>query len=156
MKDISLSVYRNLTPAQRLVASIEALARGDEEEKQRLVKSCPRKSYIQNDAQFADIMENLMDLAIAVEADLRECVIYFLIAIRADPKNALEFLQRYSDLRAGWNSAISRMGIDPESMRKARPPPCPVFYLIEDLVPPPDSEAAEKMAAEMEVIICRT
>ena len=39
MKDISLSVYRNLTSAQRVVASIEALARGDEEEKRRLVKS---------------------------------------------------------------------------------------------------------------------
>ncbi|MEJ6501402.1 MAG: hypothetical protein QNL54_07865 [Rhodobacterales bacterium] len=156
MKDISLSVYRNLTSAQRVVASIEALARGDEEEKRRLVKSCPRKSYTQNDAQYTRTMENLLDLAIAVEADLREYVIYFLIAIRADPTNAVEFLQRYSDLRAGWNSAISRMGIDPESMRKAGPPPCPVFEMIEDLVPPPNSEVVEKLAAEMEVIFCRT
>jgi hypothetical protein len=48
------------------------------------------------------------------------------------------------------------MGIDPESMRKAGPLPCPVFEMIEDLVPPPNSEVVEKLAAEMEVIFYRT
>ena len=36
MNNIGSSVYENLTPRQRIVACIEAEARGDEEEKRRL------------------------------------------------------------------------------------------------------------------------
>lgn len=51
--NIKPQIYESLTPRQRVIASIEALARGDEEEKRRLVKSCPKKSYLQTDTAYS-------------------------------------------------------------------------------------------------------
>ena len=39
MNKIASSVYENLTPRQRVIACIEAEARGDGDERQRLISS---------------------------------------------------------------------------------------------------------------------
>ena len=93
MRKIASTVYEDLTPRQRVIASVEAEARGDQDERQRLMSSCPRLNYCRTDAAYSDAMERLMRMALAVEADLRGAALSFLIAVRADPKNAHIFLQ---------------------------------------------------------------
>jgi hypothetical protein len=46
-------------------------------------------------------------------------------------------------------SVVSEMGIDPEAMKKVGPPERPVFELINDLVPEPDCQEADKLAAAL-------
>jgi hypothetical protein len=75
MKTISPLVYQNLDPKQRVVACVEALARGDEAEDRRLSESCPKLTYVQTDRRFEDTMHDLLGLAMAIEADLKECVL---------------------------------------------------------------------------------
>ncbi|MGR3343997.1 MAG: hypothetical protein ACU0DI_12370 [Paracoccaceae bacterium] len=109
MNNISSQVYKNLKPRQRIIASIEEAARGDETERRRLITSCPKKTYTQNDIEFSEAMETLMGLAMAVEADLRECGLGFFSALRIEPKYAAKFLQEISDIRAAWETTISAM-----------------------------------------------
>ena len=153
MNKIASQVYKNLNPRQRIIASIEAAARGDETERRRLITSCPKKTYLQNDIEYSDTMEKLMGLAMAVEADQRECALGFFVALRLDPKNALTFLQRFADIQAAWRSTVAGMGIDPETMKKAGPPPSPIFELIEDLIPSPDCGKVKNLAVEMRELI---
>ena len=149
MRKIAATVYDDLTPRQRIVASIEAEARHDEGEKRRLITSCPKVTYSSTDARFSETMEKLFSLAMAVEADLRGFALAFLIGVRVDPKNAIQLLQPYADLRAAWNSVISEMGIDPKSMKLAGPPQSPVFDLIADIIPKPNKKQSKVLEADM-------
>ena len=153
MNKIASQVYKDLTARQRIIASIEAAARGDETERRRLITSCPKKTYVQTDLEFSESMEKLMVLGMAVECDLRECGLGFFVGLRVDPKNAFKFLQNYSDIKAAWKIAVSEMGIDPEAMKKAGPPASPILEMIDGLVPAPDRKKAEKLAADMRKII---
>ena len=153
MNKIASHIYKNLKPKQRIIASIEAAARGDETERRRLITSCPKKNYLQNDIEYSETMETLMGLAMAVEADLRGSALGYFVALRIESKNAANFLQDISDIRAAWETTISAMGIDPKSMKKAGPPASPILEMIDGLVPAPDRKKAEKMAADMRKII---
>ncbi|MEP1696770.1 MAG: hypothetical protein ABJJ69_09565, partial [Paracoccaceae bacterium] len=88
MKKISPLVYENLTPQQRVVAYVEALARGDEKERRRLIRTCLKEAYIQPDLRFSDSIENLLGLAMAVQCDLQECILCWFLAIQVDPKKS--------------------------------------------------------------------
>ena len=86
MNKIASQVYNNLKPRQRIIASIEAAARGDETERRLLITSCPKKTYVQTDLEFSESMEKLMVLAMAVEADLRGSALGYFVALRIEPK----------------------------------------------------------------------
>jgi hypothetical protein len=64
------SQYANLAPDERLRAVLEAGARGDFDERDSLVTSCPRKDYRTLDADFLDRCDASRDLALAVALDL--------------------------------------------------------------------------------------
>jgi hypothetical protein len=49
--------YHNLTPKERFQLSLEAMARGDHAEQERLLETCPRVSYIETDAAYTSRME---------------------------------------------------------------------------------------------------
>ena len=46
--------YKALSPPERLVLTVEAMARGDEDEADRLDDSCPRRTHVQGDAEFTE------------------------------------------------------------------------------------------------------
>lgn len=153
MKKIAPSVYKNLTPKQRVVACIEAQARGDEYERLLLIRSCPELTYAQTDVRFSETMNGLMCLAMAIESDLKECVLRFLVTLRTDPETSGRFLQDFSNNREAWKMTVAGMGIDQESMASAGPPSSPVFELVEVLLPNPDRKEAEKLSAEMMIFL---
>ena len=149
MKKITLSVYEKLTPKQRVIACIEAAARGDEDERLRLIESCPRKSYTQLDLQFTDKMEAMMHLGMAIESDLRECVLLFLLRLRMDGAIALESLQNFANIRDAWSKTLESLGIDERAMAAAGPPSSLAFPLVEDLIPEPETDKSEALSTEM-------
>jgi hypothetical protein len=149
MKKIGPKIYETLTPRQRLVACVEAEARSDEDEKNRLVATCPRKTYEVYDIEFSNAMDSLVGAALATEADLRGCLLGYLVASRFDPQIASTFLQDFANIRSAWKIAVNALGIDEETMARAGPPQSPVFELINDLVPEPDCQEADKLAAAL-------
>lgn len=110
-------------------------------------------TYSQNDIKYSETMEKLMGLAMAVEADLRGSALGYFVALRIEPKIAPKFLQEISDFRAAWKITISKMGIDPEAMKKAGPPTSPILELIEGLVPIPNQENVKKLSGEISKLI---
>lgn len=65
------SVYESLSPRQRIIAAMDAIARDDTAEIDRLKSTCPIKSYRQRDAAFSDTIEALFGAGLAAETVLR-------------------------------------------------------------------------------------
>lgn len=63
-------LYDRLTPAERFQLDVEATARGDEADSKKLVESCPRRHYKQNEAAFTGRWHAAIHLTLAVSLDL--------------------------------------------------------------------------------------
>jgi hypothetical protein len=58
--------YHLLEPHERFRAALEAAARGDDRERQRLVDTCPQRTYRMTDADYLDRVDASRDLALGV------------------------------------------------------------------------------------------
>ena len=59
-------LYEGLTPEERFRLDLEAMARGDISESERLVRTCPRKNYVMNDWSFAGRWQHVIELTVRV------------------------------------------------------------------------------------------
>ena len=64
--------YGRLTPEERFGLDVLATARGDSLESERLVASCPRVSYVMNDAGFVDRWQGAIDITLRIYIPLGE------------------------------------------------------------------------------------
>ena len=135
------TLYNNLTPMQRVIATIEAEARADTQEVERLVKSCPKYAYTTQDWDYSKRMLTLMIMALAVESDIRGQALGFWIAMTVDQDDRAQmFLQNIADIQAAWHQTLNSYGIDPEAMVKAGPPQHSAFEFLSDFMPDPQLE----------------
>jgi hypothetical protein len=83
--------YHRLEPEERLRATLEAAARGDEEEYDRLWDTCPMRQYSMTDAAFTDRWRAASTLATAVAIDLapRLANLRMLAAVRETLPHAI-------------------------------------------------------------------
>jgi hypothetical protein len=63
-------LYDRLTPEERFRLDVLAMARGDEEESERLTATCPRRDYTMNDWGFVGRWEAARQLAILAYVDV--------------------------------------------------------------------------------------
>jgi hypothetical protein len=63
-------LYDRLTPEERFRLDVLALARGDEEESERLTATCPRRNYTMNDWDFVGRWEVARELAMLAYVDV--------------------------------------------------------------------------------------
>src|SRR5215216_1683111 len=63
-------LYDRLTPEERFRLDVLALARGDEEESERLTATCPRRGYTMNDWGFVGRWEAARDLSMFAYVDV--------------------------------------------------------------------------------------
>src|SRR5215211_269730 len=63
-------LYDRLTPEERFRLDVLALARGDEEESERLIRTCPRRGYTMNDWGFVGRWEAARELALLAYVDV--------------------------------------------------------------------------------------
>jgi hypothetical protein len=63
-------LYDRLTPEERFRLDVLAMARGDEEESERLTRTCPRRDYTMNDWGFVGRWEAARDLSMLAYMDV--------------------------------------------------------------------------------------
>jgi hypothetical protein len=63
-------LYDRLTPEERFRLDVLAMARGDEEESERLTATCPRRGYTMNDWGFVGRWEAARDLSMFAYVDV--------------------------------------------------------------------------------------
>ncbi len=72
-KDVArdAKLYEQFGPAERHTLLLEALARNDEAEADRLRDTCPQRTYTQSDAGFVDRREVAFEIMLTACIDLR-------------------------------------------------------------------------------------
>lgn len=140
------SVYESLSPRQRIIAAMDAIARDDTAEIERLKSTCPIKSYRQRDAAFSETIEALFGTGLAVESDLRGEALSWL-ASGWDK----EQLQKMAAIETAWLALLAEMGIT--SPAAAAPPRHPVVSALLEIAPKPESERVAENYAVLRAII---
>ncbi|PCI52973.1 MAG: hypothetical protein COB36_14030 [Alphaproteobacteria bacterium] len=119
---IKSTIYENLKPEQRLVASIEALARHDDVEHEKLVQSCPQKTYKGADYSYSGTLQGLVSMSLSVEYDIMREALSMVAVMSARSDYVDEVvegcMQAISNIRTAWSEALKEIGIDVESMDK--------------------------------------
>jgi hypothetical protein len=64
--------YATLTPPERFTLMVEALARDDQAEADRLEQTCPRFTYTHNDAEFRDRLQRSYTIALLACVNLQK------------------------------------------------------------------------------------
>lgn len=112
-------VYESLTPAQRLGATIGAMARGDAVEENRLKDTCPKKNYKQADYHYSGTIQGLMSQAIAHELDLTSITLTLMTSIQFKEDRLVEkSVQHLINSVTAWHKQLEDMNIEPEAMEK--------------------------------------
>lgn len=133
--NIKPETYEALTTQERIVASVEALARDDTKEKERLVTSCPKRHYKMNDADFVNKMQGFAFLSTVVELDLRGIALDLMTLLwLQDSYGGEEFSeerlekafgsifsrrQEATSIRQAWHEFMTEEGVDIETAKKA-------------------------------------
>ena len=141
-------IYQNLTAQQRVIAVIEAFARKDNAEVDRLIDSCPKKTYQLNDWAFSRGLQKLMHMTLHVECMLYRKAMVVMLALMAEQDELIDpMLQSISDTQAAWKETLETIGISPETVQKASGTEPLFLELMAELMPEPDPENVAKLAA---------
>ena len=78
-------LYDQLEPDERFRLDLLAMARGDEQESERLVRSCPRHTYTMNDRAFTGRWTGAVEITLRVFIPIEQllCKLQMIDAFRA-------------------------------------------------------------------------
>ena len=108
-------LYDRLSPEERFRLKVLALARGDEEESERLTATCPRRDYTMYDWGFVGRWEVARELALLAYVDVVKrldkikmiaafrCIIPYLSTIWQDDVHGAYFDGHRAGSRHAWN-----------------------------------------------------
>jgi len=103
-----------------MAATISAIARGDDVERDKLGRTCPKIAYRIPDPEYSDKLVRLQDLALGIECELRGCAIDFQFS-DDDPDEQDAAIGMAQSIAVAWEKYLLECGIDPEEMDKASP-----------------------------------
>src|SRR5215208_3087450 len=110
-------LYDRLTPEERFRLDVLALARGDEEESERLIRTCPRRGYTMNDWAFVGRWEAARELAMLAYVDVARrldkigmigafrSLFPYLSTVWQDDVHEAYFAGHMAGSRHAWNSS---------------------------------------------------
>ncbi len=92
-------LYDRLTPEERFRLDLEAMARGDMSESERLVRTCPRKNYVMNDWGFAGRWQLAGELTLRVYARIAQLLerLHMVDAFRTLPPYSNQLMQSVAE-----------------------------------------------------------
>lgn len=166
MKNLD-KMYSKLTTEERLRAFIEAAARRDADEADRLNDTCPRHVYETEDQAYIRAKFNVLILTYTTHLDAARhaelAVFAMAILMFGQPEHHEKverslnaFIRRYRTKQEGFARFCATLGIDPETLRSAMgcqvgPMTTRALEITEGCEEAEPSE--EQIAAEAEVLI---
>jgi hypothetical protein len=135
-------VYEGLSNRQRIIAAMDAIAREDTAEVERLKSSSPIETYRQRGIAFSETIRALFETGLAVECDLSGAALSWWI-VRATPEQSRELLKEMAAIEGGWQALLGDMGI--ASLTAAAPPRHQMVVLMLKMAPEPEPERVEEI-----------
>ncbi len=117
--NIKPAVYEHLTPPQRVLATLEAKARGDKGEADHLMAACPIKPYRMTDLAYADTIKAIEYMTLYVENTLCGHSLYFAFFGKNKSDDCFVSLRYMLTLHTAWREALEAHGLDPDMVGRA-------------------------------------
>lgn len=153
MKQINPALYENLTARQRVIATIEAEARDDKEEVQRLAKSCPKITVRRNDPAYSDTLDMLIYVDILMQRNMLMMGMWHFFMLPRHEEVGNMYAQKAANMEEAWRQVIEEKGINYDTFREAAFPYPPLLDWVvgntysEDAK---DIEDVEQIKSELE------
>ena len=139
MRNLNDKYYQALSAPERVLASIEAEARGDTQELHRLKETAPRKVYEQVQAEYVNTMMELTTIVIALEHDMLAQALTHEIANRTGNHEMAErAMQTIANLEHGRLHIFHELGVSKEIADQYGPPRHPVLEYLVSISPEPN------------------
>lgn len=132
MKQIADTHYKNFSPGERIALFYEAMARRDLDEADRLIDTCPTKSYRCMDTAYGEGVRMVYEACFCVrlmieEANSRMLLCGALMSAHRDDEAAFDkFADSYVDVAArikgywdAWLEFCAQAGVEPEAVMRA-------------------------------------
>lgn len=133
-----------------LCTAIEAIARSDDAEWDKIRDACPKKTYKQEDHRFINAFQLLTSQALSVELNLTSsCLSMILLNKAGEDDGAERCLQDMVDTYTGWKEHVESLGIDIKAMdgmmKKLKHPAVALFMeKYPDDMPDPNPEKVKE------------
>ena len=137
-------VYEGLSNRQRIIAAMDAIARDDTAEVERLKSSSPIETYRQRGIAFSETIRALFGTGLAVECDLTGAALSWWM-VRAIPEQSRELLKEMAAIEGGWQALLGDMGI--ASPIAAAPPRHQMVVLLLKMATEPESKRVKEIHA---------
>ena len=124
------NIYERLTPNERFLAYVDAAARRDEEELDRLNTTCPMKTYQIEDPAYLLPKTNAMLITLIAHADAAWhselasfSMALLILGNGKHEEKAIDclgvFVRRYRTQMDGFAKFCDAIGVNPQSLRQA-------------------------------------
>jgi hypothetical protein len=144
MKNLSDKYYQALEAHERVVLSVEAESRGDDEELHRIRDTAPKKTYQQLEHEYVDTMMQIYTVSIAIEHDMLSNALTFAWAFGSKDSQlqvaAKRALQAIANLEAGRKRIFANLGVSEEAADAYGPERHPVLEHLIGVVPEPNTD----------------
>ncbi len=147
------NLYESLTMRQRIALALEAAVRGDEQERKKLVQTCPKKIYRMNDGVFTDAIDLFFDISLIVACDIRENLLLYAIAREQEMGEGSIFLQRVSNIKEAWKQFVLGYGVQESSLQELPPPESCYMFLVEGRLPMPQSKEVDRIYNDWKALL---
>ena len=137
-------IYEGLSLSQRVIAAMDAIARDDTAEIERLKLTSPIKTYRERGIAFSGTMKALFAIGMAVECDLRGAALSWWM-VRTIPEQSRELLQEMAAIEGGWQALLADMDI--ASPTAAAPPRHQMVVLLLKMATEPKSDRVKEIHA---------
>lgn len=120
---IKSKIYEQLSVRQRVIATIEAMSRSDDDELGMLYRTCPAKVYRQKDIAYSLCLDRALDMHVAHEHELLNLALTYMWLDSVDPtrfeKQKKGILQKMANIEGAWDLFTANLGITKDVMTKA-------------------------------------
>ncbi len=144
MRNLNDKYYRALKAHERVVLSVEAEARGDDDELHRIKDTAPRKTYQQLEHEYVDTMMQLCTVSIAFESDMLANALTFAWGFGSENSQlqvaAEKALQTIANLEAGRKRIFTDLGVSTEAADAYGPTRHPVLEHLISVAPEPNGD----------------
>ncbi|WP_027371132.1 hypothetical protein [Desulfovermiculus halophilus] len=159
MRNLNDKYYKALKAHERVVLSVEAEARGDDDELHRIKDTAPKKLYEQLEHEYVDTMMQLCTVSIAFESDMLSNALTFAWAFGSENSQlqvaAEKALQTIANLEAGRKRIFADLGVSTEAADAYGPKRHPVLEHLVSVAPEPngdDDKEIERVGQSLPVV----
>jgi len=136
---IKPKIYESLTINQRIITAIEAITRGDKDEADFLLKTCPKEELANYKRNYNNYINRIRLISLSIENYIQSNILDYLFFLRSGLRKDFNIsLQNISDIKCAGYQLFKDMGLSETTIEKLSPAHHFTIETLLNIAPEPD------------------